>query len=349
MRIAYLSRKDSHPTLNGYAEVMDAVTYCDDSVNTSILKQLCYSIKLLFSFKYKSFDGIISNGPLPIAVLLKKLSFGRLKLINTQASAVILYDYFENRLSKRYSILLKYLTNNYDLHICTGEIQFDLTKRMLNKNSKSIVAESINGVSRERFEKLEKVNFNPSSNIVIGLSNLPSKSHVYVKGFDVMLKVFSEASQAFPNLEYYHIGSTNPEVIEDLMKENPDFNWDKIHLVGRQSDLNKWFDQAIAMLHLSRLDAFPVAVTEAFAAGIPTFISENVGVKKMYTNVLEGRDFLVDEKNALSKLKLYLNRSNEEKKKISKSFLEVSKEYTAEEAEKKYSSLVLSNLNNQLS
>jgi len=344
VQFAYLNRKDSHPTLDGYAKSVDAVFHRNNTVNTSAFNQLWYIMKFLFTFKYRRFDAIITNGPLPMAAMIKFLSFGRLKLVNTQASAVILYDYFNNRLSKRYAYLLRHLTNYYDLHICTGEIQYDLSIKMLSDKSTAKVVESFNGVSPERFASLQNVNYNPNSSVLISLSNLSSMDHVFVKGFDTMVKIFSTISNEFPELEYSHIGYVAPEVILKLKSDNPNANWSKINFVGRQSDLDSWFGNAVAMMHLSRLDAFPVAVTESFSASLPTFISDKVGITKMYTNIEEGQLFIVDDKSAVSNICSFLKLNSDKKSSISSSFSQVSTSYTADKAEENFRNIVSDNL-----
>lgn len=344
MKIAYLCHESRHPYHDGYANSIGAerILAGFNKTSTNRLKQYWHSTKLIFTFPYKKYHYILTDGPNLIPVLIKKLSSNRIKLISTQGNNHLV-DYFNGSFSKRFAKQFKYVTNQYDLIICTGEIQYNLAKKICEGNDKINIESSFNGVSEERHQKLSKVSYKSDSKKIISLSNQGTKYLNDMKGLDIMLQRFSELVEYYPELEYYHIGPFWDGLLEDLKKKFPSNRWDKIHFVGKQNELGKWFSDALCMFHLSRKDAFPFAVTEAFCAGIPVFIGKGVGLKQMYKKVDQKELFVVDtddKEQTLENMKEFLNLVPNEKIKISNSFRFASNDYTSTKAVSNYKRIV---------
>lgn len=343
-RIAYLCHESRHPYHDKYAMSVDAerILAGFNIKSNSRIKRYFHSLKTILKFPYSKFDYIITDGPDLIPVIIKKLSFNRIKLISTQGNNHLV-DYFNDEFSARFAKQFKYTTNQYDLIVCTGEIQHELAMKICEGNSKIKLEPSFNGVSEERFETLSKVNFNKDSRTIMSLSNQGTKYLNDMKGLDIMLKLFSELSRKFENLQYCHVGPYW-EGLQDSMKISyPDLDWDRIKFVGRQTELEPWFSDAMCMFHLSRKDAFPFAVTEAFCAGIPVFISEGVGLKQMFGKIQGKEMFLLNSKDhqeCISKLSNYVGLSKAEKQEIARRFKEASKDFTSKKAIANYKNII---------
>lgn len=348
-RIAYLHAKKYHPAHGAFAESVNAdfiridkfVHYFEQKSFIRFRRVLNWLVMIL-RFDYKSYNAIITDGPDLIAVLLKLFSFNRIKLISTQANKYLVF-YHNKIMPKRTRLQYKKIFNLYDLIICLGNVQLTLAKKITEKNQKVQLEESFNGVGLNRIKPLETVTFNPRSNNLISVSNNLDSEFWKVKGIDIILKTFNELSKSFTDLRYIHIGPYQDEVLNKFKNENPDICWDKIRFVGRQMNLKPWFSDAVALLQLSRTDAFPVTVTESFIAGLPTFISTNVGVKSMYKKIPSGEDFMIETENVSDgnkKLNQYLSLSENEKSKLSLNFKQVGLNYNANSAKKNYNKIV---------
>ena len=343
--IVYLCHETRHPYHDAYAQSIGArrilAGFSDQS---SKLRAYFHSLKVIASFPYRECSAILTDGPDVISLIIKRLSFNRIKLISTQANNH-LYDYFfyQNYLTPSYREHFKKIINKYDFIICLGEIQFELAKRICEGNNNITIVESYNGVSPERKIKLEQIEYNPKSTRIVSLSNQGTEYLHDMKGLDIMLSIFSKLTEFYPNLEYYHIGPTRNGLIEDYKNRYPHYKWDKIHFVGKQYDLEKWLNDAVCMFHLSRKDSFPVAVTEAFSAGLPVFIGHRVGLKRMYAKVVKNDLFIIDifnEQEEFKKIKTFLELSENVKKEISTSFRQASNEYTLTKALSNYKRII---------
>lgn len=352
INIAYLHHKYYHPYHGNYAKGLNADFICTSLyapyfkwLPEGRLKSALLNLLLVVFFPFRKYNAVLTDGANTLGVMIKRLSFGRIKLISTQGDTQLIF-YHANKLSKRVAKSFKQAINEYDLVVCTGSIQYELAKKLCpNKNN---IIESFNGVSKDRAPYLRQVKYNPKSKKIISLSNLDTKDYWKIKGFDIMLDVFARLAEEYEDLEYYHLGLVPAELQDFFKKRNPEYPWERIHFVGRQKRLDKWFGEALLLLHLSRMDAFPFAVTESFCAGLPTFISTEVGTKLMYKKIPNREDFIIDIndfEDAPLKILKYLKKSVFEKKDISNIFRSISKEFTAEKAMENYSRLVSEKIN----
>ena len=344
-KIAYLCHETRHPYHDAYARSIGAKSILAGlSDKSNKLKNYFNSLKVIACFPYRKFDAILTDGPDVISLIIKRLSLNRIKLISTQANNH-LYDYFfyKKYLNKKYRKHFKKIINEYDLIVCLGEIQFELAKKICSGNNRVNIVESYNGVSKERQTRLSKIAYKANSQKIISLSNQGTEYLHDMKGLDIMLSVFSNLLKYYPNLEYYHIGPTRNGLLKDYKQRFPHFKWDKIHFVGAQYDLENWFSDAVCMFHLSRKDSFPVAVTEAFSAGLPVFVGHRVGLHRMFNKVVEGDLFKVNVFNEvyiIENVVSFLELNIEKKERISGSFKQASKAYTQEKALEDYKNLV---------
>ena len=91
------------------------------------------------------------------------------------------------------------------------------------------------------------------------------------------------------------------------------------------------------------MDAFPITVTEAFCAGVPIFISDQVGTRSMYNVLPKGKEFIIDLnqlEEGTEKILSFLSLGETEKVKLSDEFKKVSKNYTELKAIQNYSKLI---------
>lgn len=349
IKVAYLHHQDYHPYHGNYAKGVGA-----DFINLNkYMNRLSFlrvqKIKTLFNYLllawdvlFNSYNVIITDGPNSFVCLLKRLSNKKISLVSTQGNEHLVW-FFDNKFTPKAANKFKKSINQYDLLVCTGSVQFKLAKKICEGNQNIKIIESFNGVSEDREPKLSKIKYNSTSNKIISVSNLNSLHFLSVKGIDIMLKLFAGLAKKYPDLEYYHLGLIAEETVANLKAENPKYPWHRIHYVGSQKDLEPWFSDALLMLHLSRLDAFPFALTESFCAGLPTFISTSVGTKLMYNNISTKENYIIDQNiidDGLKKVSIFLEKNKIEKQDISNEFKAISKDFTARKAINNYRNLV---------
>lgn len=347
-RILYIHEKRFHPCHADYATSIGAEFMSIDAMfpyyyakKHQRLKKYISWLLLLIHFPYKKYDVILTDEPKIIVALLKFFSFGRLKLLATQGGTTLHY-YFENKISLLSKYIYKSCFNYYNLIICIGPIQLELSKRICKGNLSIKIIETFNGVDTDRYNLLSGVEYNPENHQIISLSNTTAIDFFEIKGMDIMLDYFANLYKKYSFLSYCHIGAFDPKRIEKLKKEKPNYPWHRIHFVGKQANLVEWFKDAVLMMHLSRKESFGLAVAEALSAGIPTFISENVGGKVMYNTLENGNRFIIniDDKTEINKVLNFLSLDTEEKTIISNKFRKIAKRYTSKEAIKNYKFIV---------
>jgi glycosyltransferase involved in cell wall biosynthesis len=146
-----------------------------------------------------------------------------------------------------------------------------------------------------------------------------------IKGINKMLNVFKEVRKEFPKTKYYVLGKGElPEKPKGLEK------------VGYTKEIEKYFEKSSIMLHLSRADAFPLAVLEAMAAGVVPIVSDKVGTKDIIKKIDSSLIVDVeDEKQAEEKIKELL-RNKRKLNRLSKRCREEASKLTKEKQIKKF-------------
>jgi len=182
------------------------------------------------------------------------------------------------------------IINSFDGIIVKSPITYDLV-HVEDKKKKIVYSHMDNN-------KLFKIKKHQDNIISIGKVE-------YRKGNDLMLNVFKEIKKDFPNTRYYLLGKGElPEEVEGVKK------------VGYTKEIEKYLEKSSIMLHLSRADAFPLAVLEAMASGVVPIISEKVGTKEILKKV--DPSLIVKNKEEATKKAKELLNYNKKLNKLSK-------------------------------
>lgn len=105
--------------------------------------------------------------------------------------------------------------------------------------------------------------FNSQTKILLAVGRLEEQ-----KGFDLLLKAFSQISKQLPDWQLVILGEGSQR---DKLEEQCDqlgLN-DRIHLPGRVSNLADWYERADLYVMSSRFEGFPNTLLEAMAHGLP--------------------------------------------------------------------------------
>lgn len=126
------------------------------------------------------------------------------------------------------------------------------------------------------------------------------------KGVDLVLKVFCELSRHYPDLQLVVIGQRN-----SAKQEAIDFESqlhvdcvnvaDRVHWLGRRSDVADWMRVANTLLHPARQEPLGRVLLEAAASGLP-IVSTNVGGTREILVGSLSRQFIVGKDDAEASL-----------------------------------------------
>lgn len=139
--------------------------------------------------------------------------------------------------------------------------------------------------AREYFSYLSDENIHVIPNVLRPLpstKNMKNRKIVSVgrlccfKGFDLLIKAFSDIHRNFPDyyIEIYGEGNERGK-LEVLIKENG--LEDKIILKGVSTQIESVLQEAQVFVFPSRFEGFPNALTEALAMGLPCLASDTIG------------------------------------------------------------------------
>ncbi|MGJ7031896.1 glycosyltransferase [Niabella hirudinis] len=350
-KVIYLHAKNYHPTHGAYAKAVNADflqfdKYCrhdNVTVRFRLLRKYLSYLLLIIRFDYKKYGVILTDEPNIIPCIIKRLSLNRIKLVATQASNSPYY-YFQNRISNYSKMLFRYAARQYDVIICIGDVQLREMKRIIG-NDKNLYC-TFNGVADDRYRRYSTFQYNPYSTVVFSLCNLFDRRIFENKGVDIMLKVMQKL-QVNWSLKYDYVGRSSEAHRSEFLKKYQLQDMQGV-FVGEQSDPSAWFAKSLMLLHLSRIDAFAVAVCESFAAGMPVFITDDIGSRMMFDTMANKDDYIirpgqVDE--AVEKITRFLELSPKEKLRESEKFREISKMFTEEKACNSYKKIFFGALN----
>ncbi len=348
MRILYIHHPDCHPAHAAYARAAGAdfmvedhfFSYCHH-IKLARMRRYISLIITWLKFPYKKYDAIITDEPQLFALGLKIFSFGRLRLIATQAS-ITLNRYFEKKIPSLGSGAFKRIYNNYDLIIAIGDIQYGLAKRMCENNNRIKIVQSFNGVSQKIVDLKNEVKYNPSSVNIIAIANIPTDEIFYVKGIDIALQVFIELKKQYQQYSFLLIGNINHSLKEKIEK---DYSCaaNNIYFTGGKTDFKQYFNEALCLFQFSRMDAWGLTVNEVLYTGIPAFMSDRVGARSILNTSDLAKNFIIDinrKDECLDKIKNFIQLPAEEKSAISGVVKSISSTFTEEAATQNYKNIV---------
>lgn len=272
---------------------------------------------LLFP-KRKSYDIIITSDPQLPAILMKK--FGLLRKdqkVVSYLGSQTLYFLYSNYYSKKTSWFYKYLLSGYDAHICNGSMQADLLKLVTKVSPKNIKINT-NGLSTKKRTELQDVVFKPNAKTVVFIGNLYSDWRMHYKGIDLMIDAVKLVKQKYGHeLCFKLVGEYTSSFTDWLNIKYGDHFQNNIKLTGKVENVSEELNNASLYLHCSRGDAYPNAVIEALAAGIPCILSEWTGTKCLIEHISADLITKLDVEDIAAKINSYFLLNENEKYQLS--------------------------------
>jgi glycosyltransferase involved in cell wall biosynthesis len=129
------------------------------------------------------------------------------------------------------------------------------------------------------------------------------------KGYDRILRALAQTSI---NFEYYAIGDFSDSKLRPIFDEMVESLGltGKVHLVGVQSNPQKFLMESDIYLHGSTYDGFPNVVLEAGAVGLPVVAFDTTGIQEI---VINGQSGIVVPDNDITAYARAIERSLESK------------------------------------
>jgi len=217
----------------------------------------------------------------------------------------IRFSYKTKKISKM-NILKKkiaiYLLKKIDASICEGSFNADLLKEFGCKKQIKIIYPFI---SDEKYEKLKKVKPNFRNYNILFVGNGPD---YYVKGIEIMLKVFTDINKDFPKSKLFILGE----------------NWDaekyktkNVYFEGKK-DISHYLKNSSLLIHLGQGEGFGINVIEAMLAGVPAIVSEFTGAKDIAYKLNKNWVLPLEAKTIKTKIEEYFKMDKERKLNYSK-------------------------------
>jgi glycosyltransferase involved in cell wall biosynthesis len=184
------------------------------------------------------------------------------------------------------------------------------------------VSEYLKNVIKEKGIKEEKIRvmrtaidcdrFRPGKGekkgiILLSVSNLTFKKKT--EGIIDIIPVIDEIISQYNTVEYYIAGRGQfSYMVVNALKTVT--NKDKMHFVGFKKDIETLYSQADIYVHYSHLDAYPTAVLEAMASGLPVIATRKGGIVEQ---VKETTGFLVDDTTVKKALRTLIENKSLQK------------------------------------
>lgn len=338
MNVAYLHTADYHPAHESFANAVSAdfirideyLHYYHDKKQYRLKRYLSWVLTIIFfSRKY---DVILTDEENFVAVGIKATRFfKKVKLISNLCGTGLNYTLEGKRpLLSTYLILqaLKY----YDGLIAVGDIQYSLALKTgyLSQKIKKVYV----GITDERLQTFSMLTPEFTTPHFVSICNL-NPTFFYVKGIDIMAKVFTMFLEKFPTAKYTIVGGKDIDFLEKVKDKYSDIAWDKIEFLGHQNELTEILKKANILLQLSRYDSFGITVVEAAVAGLPTFVSDQVGAKIILEGLTGKEDYIIENENiseAIEKIEFFWRRESSEKQEVSLKMKKNATKYTEKNA-----------------
>jgi glycosyltransferase involved in cell wall biosynthesis len=156
-----------------------------------------------------------------------------------------------------------------------------------------------------------------------------------------MISVFDKLLRSHPDLDYLILGNFNEEINDEILSGYSEHTRQRISFKPFDTDIAKYLGKALLYLQLSRYEAFGIAVTEAAFAGIPVFVSDQVGARVMFNDYDKRNDFIIENENdgdAVKKILAFMDLPVQSKMEISTLVRKMAQPYSQKRAVQNYKS-----------
>lgn len=325
LKVAFIQgRPHGHPAHMKYAQSIKADFYHVDykiryhDIPTASAPRRYFSWLLsAFSFPKEKYDVIFSEEAYFMVGLMRWLGLLKkeqkiISLMNTHT----LYFLNNNRYAPSTKNASIKLLKTYDAFICGSLLQKELLYNLIGRNHPAPVHTIINGVERERFNKLYSLKPDLGSYNIVFIGAIPNQDRVWYKGLDIMLSAFSDIKASLPEATFTIIGDYGSLKEELLNSYCPDYK-SSVFFTGNVNDIDTYLQKAALYLHISRGEAWGISIIEAMAAGVVPIVSESTGAMEAVVEV-DKRLITTHEKEDVTQMVLwYFNLSNTEKIELS--------------------------------
>ena len=280
----------------------------------------------------KNYDIYIVEGTYLKPILLKKL-----RKINKKIKIITLFSdprLFYLNIGKKFnfkkdkmvrypllrSIIAKRFIKELDGAICIGDFSASLFRKF---NKKSPIMNVPAFVLKKNQKTLGKINPNLSNHNLLFIGHGPD---YHVKGIDLLIEIFKDIKNRFPDAKLYILGKWN------VRKE-----WEAggVHFEGTK-DIVPYMKKSSLSIHLGRGESFGINILESMLAGIPTIVSKYTGAKQAVEKFDEKFVVPLDKELISKRIVDYFNLNLKRKKELSKKCREVSREFNEKDMLKRF-------------
>lgn len=217
-----------------------------------------------------------------------------------------------------------------DALFCMGEMGVELATELLKaKNSRVQIYRTLEVTSDKRHNAYMHLSPDLNGTNLLFLAHGTDGWRGFYKGIDLLLETFELVAAKFDNARLRIIGEWNPEYVKPML-DKMKIGRDRVHFLGKLSDLEKPLEETALYIHLARGEAFGIAVTEAMSAGLPCVVSEWTGAREAVQKAASDLVVPLDAEKAAEKVAWYLNLPLAEKQRLSVACRQSAALYTEE-------------------
>lgn len=129
-------------------------------------------------------------------------------------------------------------------------------------------------------------------------------SLIHRKGIDVLLRAWSEVSEARPDANLVLVGrnrfpedSSDARFLEEQLAQVPARAAARLHQSGVRDDVDRWLQVADLFVFPSRREGFGSVMIEAMACGLPCIVTEQPGITDFIFGVAGDRGIVVPQED----------------------------------------------------
>ncbi|HTF82682.1 MAG TPA: glycosyltransferase [Cytophagales bacterium] len=286
-KVAYIhARPHGHPIHEAYAQSLDPDRYFidfalrwHDRQRPAIVRYLSWILCALLFPKRRNYDVFYADGPVHFLALMKY--FGLIR--KGQSIIFLMDDETLHFLHHGYygpiaSHTLKWILSKADGFICVGYQQEVLLKEVCK--TKSLIFRTIvNGIADNRYEELNILRPELSSNQIICIANVgDSDTRLKYKGLDYIPQILNQLRNK--HLEVLVIGEVSIR-IQQLLNAQIAPSSLPIKFVGKILDLSTCLKTAFLSIHPARGESWGISILECMRAGVPVIVSTDTGAKQL--------------------------------------------------------------------
>ena len=275
-------------------------------VPTSVWKKYLSWIVCAVTFPGRdTYNIFISSGQHYMPVLMKWMRLLRKdqKIVCYQGNETLFF-LKSGKYSKLSTKALRWQLRQYDVHICLSKLQAQLLREVVGNDVKYYCI--FNGVEEDKLANFKNIEPNLNRLNILFIGNLYVGWRSWYKGIDLLLSVFQEIKNEFPEAHLTIVGQVTELIMNDLRQTYPVKLLDSIHFAGKADNLEPYIAQSSIYLHLARGEAFGSAVIEAMAGGLIPIVSEWTGAKEVVEKVDKRLIVPLNVKEALEKSEVRL-------------------------------------------